>query len=172
MFSVPSAVSCGMTGPRSQSHCSLMMPMLGAVTEHWALNKARSSGYRVVQMAQTSKALGKLVWEEGPARSRVKERLEVRKPSTRLMGGWVWMHSNSEGSSTQWDNASLLTPRKARRAVKGGCIGLAVLGQNCSSDLKSRMYELGDLGRDEREPISIIHHLLIFFFLRRHRRNF
>lgn len=37
------------------------MPILGAVTEHWALNKVRSSGYRVVQMAQTSKALGKLV---------------------------------------------------------------------------------------------------------------
>lgn len=57
----PSAGSCGMTDPRSQSHRSLMMPILGAVTEHWALNKVRSSGYRVVQMAQTSKALGELV---------------------------------------------------------------------------------------------------------------
>lgn len=47
--------------PWSQSHCSLVMPILGAVTEHWALNKVRSSGYRVVQMAQASKALGELV---------------------------------------------------------------------------------------------------------------
>lgn len=55
-------------------------------------------------------------------------------------------------------------PRKAKKAVKGGCTGLAVLGQNCSSDLKRGMYELGDLGRGEREPISFIQSFILFFF--------
>lgn len=37
--------------PGNQSHSRLVMSVLGAVTEHWALNKVRSACYRVVQVA-------------------------------------------------------------------------------------------------------------------------
>lgn len=49
--------------------------------------------------------------------------------------------------------------------MRGGCTGLAVLGQNCPSDLRSRKYKLGDLGVEVRENLSVSsNHLLIFFF--------
>lgn len=118
--------------PWNQSHSSLVMSVLGAVTEHWALNKVRSACYSGPD-GQTAKALN--VWAVS-RRSLGLEQSEGQAGSLQSPGhDWQCPEHTRRSQQTAAhvvrETPLALNSQKDHGSYERWSIDLAILGGSC-----------------------------------------